>query len=757
MDILKTSFFIQEWGKEGKLFQKELRDGSIFMSISSNEEFIADLPTLISSVGSGDAVVFADIIRYISKNIQDKFGDFSVAFAQVYEKEERIECICKGMPPILYKTKRSEIKLLDYRVDTLYADGVTNHIKTLSLKDNSTFLICNSHILKNRIESGLGAVFSKCEIIDNFINKKNKIERDIAFVFINNSINDKVEYSHHEILPAKIDAIAEFEEELESILNEAYPNEDIMNVNASMTFNEMILNAYEHGSLLVDSQKKQELMLTGEYDEYMLELESKINKTIDVEIVIYEHNLLKISIKDYGPGFNFVNFECKESMKNDNRFQGRGIVMVNQMSSAVFYQDNGSKVNYFIRYGDVEYIKKESITDEEILRDLTLLYVEDDPLIRTQFEKILRRLVKRVYVANDGKEGLDIYQVEHPDIVLTDIEMPYLDGLEMSKHIKDINPEQSIAIMTAYNEEYLFIKAIDVGVDKYVLKPVKIPQLTKALHSIGRQIYYKKEAKRLLREQEEKNNSLLMDLKEKNRYSLAQEKAASKKQELIIHDDSKNFSKIVSNIYYKPLERLSGDIYGIFKMDDEDNVFAFIVDSMGKGLPAYVTAVLSAAFINRSAGKSIAFNAFDLQRLIVDYQSHIKRYLLEDECVSFLMIHLDMQKKEFKYSSYGMYPIVVQDCDTLQINQYKSNNPPFFKYLPLVNISENIKLPNNFSLYCFSDGLVETEFFGMNEFIYHLQDSDKSTRDLFKKLTGNEFIPDDDITLINIASTKTNQ
>jgi hypothetical protein len=77
--------------------------------------------------------------------------------------------------------------------------------------------------------------------------------------------------------------------------------------------------------------------------------------------------------------------------------------------------------------------------------------------------------------------------------------------------------------------------------------------------------------------------------------------------------------------------------------------------------------------------------------------------------------------------------------------------------LPLVNISESIKLPDNFSLYCFSDGLVETEFFGMNEFIYHLKDGNKGTEELFKKLTGSEFIPDDDITLINIASAKDNQ
>jgi len=383
---------------------------------------------------------------------------------------------------------------------------------------------------------------------------------------------------------------------------------------------------------------------------------------------------------------------------------------------------------------------------------MSLLYVEDDLFIRQQFSRIIQRMVGKLFVAENGQEGLDMYRMEHPDIVLTDIEMPKMNGLDMAEKIKELNHDQSILIMTAYNQDDKFLRAIDIGVDKYVVKPVKISQLKNSLFTVAKQIFFKKEAMRLLKEKEARDMAMLSSLQSENRYAVAQQEAAFEKQELIIHDDSGKYPKGWCKVFYKPLERLSGDIYGVYRVDSNHTVI-YIVDSMGKGLAASVTAVLSAAYINRAIDMSISHGGFFFQRLIDDYRDYIRKYLLDDECLSFTMIHIDHRANTFCYSSYGMYPILIKNCETLEITEYPSNNAPFTKYLSTSETSGVVSLPEKYGLFAFSDGLVETELFGMRELIYHLKAGEEDEEiDLFKKVMDKSFIADDDLTLIHFSS-----
>lgn len=112
-----------------------------------------------------------------------------------------------------------------------------------------------------------------------------------------------------------------------------------------------------------------------------------------------------------------------------------------------------------------------------ILSKYSVLYVEDNETIAELVKDILKDIAKDVYLAKDGQDGLLKYKEHKPDIVLSDIVMPYLDGLDMAREIKKINPSQPIALVTAFeNPEYL-TKAIDVGVDKYIIKPISDVQL----------------------------------------------------------------------------------------------------------------------------------------------------------------------------------------------------------------------------------------------------------------------------------------
>ena len=119
------------------------------------------------------------------------------------------------------------------------------------------------------------------------------------------------------------------------------------------------------------------------------------------------------------------------------------------------------------------------INNISILKNITILYAEDEASLREITLNILRGFTKKQFVAENGLEGLELFKAneEEIDLIITDVNMPQMNGLEMIKEIKKINPNIPIIVATAFsNTEYL-LEAIDIGVDKYVLKPIDMKKL----------------------------------------------------------------------------------------------------------------------------------------------------------------------------------------------------------------------------------------------------------------------------------------
>ncbi len=106
------------------------------------------------------------------------------------------------------------------------------------------------------------------------------------------------------------------------------------------------------------------------------------------------------------------------------------------------------------------------------LNDLTILYVEDEKHSRKLLGLILLDLFKEVYLASNGKEAIEIYKEKKIDIILSDISMPIMDGIEMSSKIKEIKENQAIILLTASQNYKYLERAIDIGVYRYILKPI---------------------------------------------------------------------------------------------------------------------------------------------------------------------------------------------------------------------------------------------------------------------------------------------
>jgi len=123
----------------------------------------------------------------------------------------------------------------------------------------------------------------------------------------------------------------------------------------------------------------------------------------------------------------------------------------------------------------------------------SILYVEDENLIREELSDFLQRFCITLHLAADGKEGLEFFQKYNPDIVISDIKMPNMNGIEMAKAIKAIDIDKPIIFTTAHSESGYTLQAIDMQVDGYILKPIILKKLQIKLEFIIKQLNLKKE------------------------------------------------------------------------------------------------------------------------------------------------------------------------------------------------------------------------------------------------------------------------
>lgn len=121
--------------------------------------------------------------------------------------------------------------------------------------------------------------------------------------------------------------------------------------------------------------------------------------------------------------------------------------------------------------------------NKEFLKTLTILYVEDDESIRTSLGNILKKVFKEVITCVDGRDGISNYKLYTQDMdiefdaIVSDINMPNMNGLEMIKEIRELDEDIPVVLTTAHGEANYLMEAIRVNVSGYTLKPVDTKEL----------------------------------------------------------------------------------------------------------------------------------------------------------------------------------------------------------------------------------------------------------------------------------------
>jgi DNA-binding response OmpR family regulator len=149
------------------------------------------------------------------------------------------------------------------------------------------------------------------------------------------------------------------------------------------------------------------------------------------------------------------------------------------------------------------------------MHKLTLLYAEDNQESRENYAFVLKDYFHEVYTAKDGREALEMYHDKEPDVLLLDVSMPEMDGLEVAKIVRKENKEIPIIMLTAHSEVDKLLRAVPLKLEEYLLKPIN----NKRLQTTMLELIHKLQSKDIVQLKEglswnKRNNHLLHEKQE---------------------------------------------------------------------------------------------------------------------------------------------------------------------------------------------------------------------------------------------------
>lgn len=324
------------------------------------------------------------------------------------------------------------------------------------------------------------------------------------------------------------------------------------------------------------------------------------------------------------------------------------------------------------------------------IKQISLLYVEDDGAIRPLITHFLQRKVGKLWVAENGREGLEMFLEQRPDIVLSDIMMPVMNGLEMTRAIKGAAPDTPVIFSTAFNDANYLLDAIRLRVDGYVLKPIELDELVRAIEKSAslllarRELLAKNSELELYWRQAEEEKQLVAELMRR-----------------MMHPETLRDEELRYHI--KQAERVGGDLIAAHRYRNE--LYLMLADSTGHGLAA----ALNLLPINHIF-YSMADKGLPVSTMVEEMNWAVKQQSPADRFVSALVARVDARNRLVEVWNGGIPSALFVSADGKHDYRFKSGNLP----LGILDRSftaetEIIQWQEAGQLLAFSDGLEEAE------------------------------------------------
>ena len=333
-----------------------------------------------------------------------------------------------------------------------------------------------------------------------------------------------------------------------------------------------------------------------------------------------------------------------------------------------------------------------------------ILTIEDEPPIRNGIVAYLEDSGFTMLEANDGPSGLEIFRHEHPDVVLCDLRLPGMDGLEVLSTITAESPETPVIVVSGVSLLNYAVQALKRGAWDYVTKPIHDMAV---LERAVRRVIEHAELLRQNREYREHLETLNRELTHTLKQLQDDEKAGRRIQFQLLPEDNTRFGSYSFRRRLYPSMYLSGDFIDYFPIDDRHIGF-YMADVSGHGAAsAFVTVMLRTLVIQyrdalwQSKDDTILQPEQTLQRLNRD----LCRQKLDKHLTLFYGI-IDVEQHTLRYSNGGQFPYPMQ-YDGHEVRTLECRGRPLGLFEDAGYRVWECDIPREYMLVLVSDGILE--------------------------------------------------
>lgn len=327
-----------------------------------------------------------------------------------------------------------------------------------------------------------------------------------------------------------------------------------------------------------------------------------------------------------------------------------------------------------------------------MLNTMRVLYVEDDEDIRNLMVSRLKRNVGELIVAEDGKQGLTLFEQLQPDLVVSDVQMPGMDGLSMAAAIKAMKPDTPVILTTAFSDTDYLLQAINSGVDGYVIKPIKIDQLLETLAKHARVIFNVREVER-----QNKELQRLYEIDQQD-HAIANTLLQKMMQSDGLHDPQ-------IRCYIHPAQEFSGDFIAAARSGSGD-LFVLLADVTGHGLQAAVFLLpISRVFY------SMVKRERSISEIAAEMNQTMKEYAIPGRFIAATLVRISHGQPCVEVWNGGLPPVFFVAKEGEILRTFPSVHPPLGIFPPqdFDSNTEIFEWQAPGTLFLTTDGLIEAE------------------------------------------------
>lgn len=323
-----------------------------------------------------------------------------------------------------------------------------------------------------------------------------------------------------------------------------------------------------------------------------------------------------------------------------------------------------------------------------------VLIVEDDANLRRLFIQFLQRQKYHVEEAENGEEALQKIKASDFDVIVTDLQMASVSGLEVLQAAKDKDPLTQVLIVTGYGSIATAVEAMQRGAFEYLTKPMHLEALgIKVKNALERRLLLVK-----LREQEEKIAS--------QRLALERDLELARQVQTSLVPEQFQNSWLRADVYYRPMIGLGGDFADIYQNGNGDVYFS-VIDVTGHGIAA-------ALVVNRVCSELQKFVREGLtpkEILFELNESFIRTFADTGIFLTMMAIKCDRTKGQLVYAGSAHPAAIFWSHEKQQFILLHSQNPiiGFANIKPTEFLENQIPFADNDRLYVYTDGVLEAE------------------------------------------------